>query len=312
MKYKKIAFLFPGQGAQVVGMGKDFCDAFAPAREAFEEADTTLNRHLSKVIFEGPEGALTETKNSQCAIYLVSMAILRVLQKQFPDLKPTICAGLSLGEYTALAASGRFGFGQGLTLVEYRGACMQEACLATEGTMAALFGLTAEQVEKMVSELALVGELWVANYNAPTQIVISGTKRAVALAIEAAKQRGAKRAIPLEVHGAFHSGLMKSAQTKLQGKIAELELQESPIALVMNVPGNFVSEKESVRRYLVEQVTSSIKWAQSIGVMQDVDCFVEIGPGRTLAGLNRHIGVTAPTINVGKVADLENLATAMD
>ena len=162
---KKSAFLFPGQGAQSVGMGKDFYETYTAAREVFQQGDELLGRSLSKLIFEGPAEALTETRNSQTAIYLTSIALLRVLTEQFPDLKPSVCAGLSLGEYTALTASKKVAFESCLPLVQFRGNAMNDACEATRGTMAALFGLSAEDVEQMVAELALPNDLWVANFN---------------------------------------------------------------------------------------------------------------------------------------------------
>ncbi len=305
---KKIAFLFPGQGAQSVGMGKDFYENYVEAREVFQQGDELLLRALSKIIFEGPGDLLTETRNSQTGIYLMSIAVLRVLQKQFPELKPSVCAGLSLGEYTAFTASGRIPFETCLPLVQFRGDAMNEACEQTDGTMAALFGLSAEEVEGMVRELDLPDDLWAANFNCPGQTVISGTQRGVEAGIEAAKARGAKRVIPLKVHGAFHSGLMRLAEQKLGEKIRETEILESPVALVMNVPGGYVSDRDQMRTYLTRQVTSPVRWEQGIrAMMPNVECFIEIGCGRTLAGMNKQIGVPAPTISINKIEDLEKL-----
>lgn len=305
---KKIAFLFPGQGAQSVGMGKDFYENYVEAREVFQQGDELLLRALSKIIFEGPGDLLTETRNSQTGIYLMSIAVLRVLQKQFPELKPSVCAGLSLGEYTAFTASGRIPFETCLPLVQFRGDAMNEACEQTDGTMAALFGLFAEEVEGMVRELDLPDDLWAANFNCPGQTVISGTQRGVEAGIEAAKARGAKRVIPLKVHGAFHSGLMRLAEQKLGEKIRETEILESPVALVMNVPGGYVSDRDQMRTYLTRQVTSPVRWEQGIrAMMPNVECFIEIGCGRTLAGMNKQIGVPAPTISINKIEDLEKL-----
>lgn len=305
---KKIAFLFPGQGAQSVGMGKDFYNLFQEAKEIFQEGDDLLKRSLSKIVFEGPSELLVETRNSQTGIYLTSLAILRVLQKQLPNLKPLICAGLSLGEYTALTASGRLPFKTGISLVQLRGEAMNAACEATLGTMAAIFGLSAEEVEAMVLELNLPNDLWVANFNSPGQTVLSGTLKGVQAGIESAKARGAKRAIPLQVHGAFHSGLMRLAQEQLTMPINDAEILDSSIKLVMNVPGGFVSEREAIRDNMIRQITAPVRWEQGIrAMMPEVDLYIEIGCGRTLAGLNRPI-VSAPTISINKIEDLEQLA----
>lgn len=305
---KKIAFLFPGQGAQFVGMGKDFYQHFTAAREMFQLGDEILQRSLSKIIFEGPSDVLTETRNSQTGIYLNSMAILKVLEEQFPDLKPYACAGLSLGEYTALSASGHLPFETCLPLVQFRGEAMNAACETTKGTMAALFGLSSDEVKNMVQELNLPGDLWAANFNCPGQTVISGTLKGVEAGIEAAKNRGAKRAIPLKVHGAFHSGLMRLAEERLAEKIDQIKINASPIRLVMNVCGEFVEDPDEMRIQLIKQVTSPVCWEQGIrAMMPEVELFVEIGCGRTLAGMNKQIGVQVPTISIQKLEDLEAL-----
>ncbi len=306
--FKKIAFLFPGQGAQTVGMGKDFHHAFSIARETFEEADSLLQRDLSKIVFEGSLELLTETRNSQPGIYVTSLALMRVLQKEFPSLRPSVCAGLSLGEYTALTASGRLSFQTCLPLVQIRSESMNEACEKVKGTMAALFGLSAGEVEELVRALQLPNDLWTANFNCPGQTVISGTLKGVEAGIEAAKARGAKRIIPLRVHGAFHSGLMRYAEEKLTPHLNAAIFQESSIQLVMNVPGNYVQETASIRSFLIQQVTNAVRWEQGIRAMQDVDLFLEIGCGRTLAGFNKQIGVTAPTLSIQQVADLDALS----
>lgn len=305
------AFLFPGQGAQTSGMGKDFYDHFPIARQTFEEANEILKRDLSTLIFEGPLEELTQTRNSQLGIYVTSIALLRVIERQFPSLKPTICSGLSLGEYTALTATGRLSFMQTLPLVQARGHYMHEACCAKEGTMAAIFGLDVEAIETVVKDLQLPEDLWVANFNCPGQIVISGTLKGVAKGIEAAKAVGATRAIPLKVHGAFHSGLMQAAKEQLAIEIEPLEIQVSDTQFVMNVPGNFVSHPQKVKRHLIEQVTSPVCWQQGIKAMGEVTQFIEIGPGRILTGLNKQIVPQSCTINVSKISDLDILAAKL-
>jgi len=298
---KKIAFIFPGQGAQYVGMGKDFYDTHPAARAVFEQADQILGYSLSEIIFQGLEGKLVETKYSQLAIFVVSCAILATL-----DLTPAICAGLSLGEYTALYASGRLSFAETLLLISERARLMNEACERTKGTMAAVLGLSAEGVESAVRGIP---EVWVANYNCPGQTVISGTLEGVERGSTALKAAGAKRVLPLTVHGAFHSGLMQTARDGLAPSIAKAHFQTSDIQLVMNAPGRFVSEISEIQRYLTAQVTESVRWEQGIGAMEEqgVDLYVEIGPGKTLTGMNKKIGVKGQTISIETVADLEKV-----
>ena len=224
-KLKRIAFLFPGQGAQYPGMAQDFYENFSCARMTFEEADDLLGDSLSKIILNGPADVLTETHHSQVGIYVTSLAILRVLQELY-EIKPHICAGLSLGEYSALTAAGYLSFSQALPLVKKRGLFMSQACEMTKGTMAVVMGLEADIVEKCVKDVNLPDDLWVANYNCPGQIVISGTQKGIAAGTEALKAHHAKRILPLQVHGAFHSGLMKSAQDKLAPFIYETAFQK--------------------------------------------------------------------------------------
>lgn len=300
----KIAFIFPGQGSQYVGMGKDFYDAFPIARETFQEADHILNENLSKIIFEGPESTLTQTRYSQVAIFVVSMAILRVIQQQFPDLIPDVCAGLSLGEYTALCASGRLGFAETLLLVKERARLMNEACEKTTGTMAAVLGLDAAGVEAAVKG---IDGVWVANFNAPGQTVISGTKEGIEKASVILKEKGAKRIIPLTVHGAFHSGLMKMAQDQLTPAIQQAPIQNSTIAFCMNVPGNYVQSIDEIRQNLASQVTHSVRWEQEIEAMKasGIEFFLEIGCGKTLSGLNRKMNAQGHSVD--KVPDMEGI-----
>jgi len=285
-------------------MGKDFAASFAAARETFEEADDILSESISRVVFEGPEELLTQTKYSQIGIFVASAAILRTIETQFPLLKPSICAGLSLGEYTALFASGRLGFADTLKLVRERSRLMNEACERTQGAMSAVLGLDPEAVEEALRGIEGV---WIANYNCPGQIVISGTKQGVENAAASLKAKGAKRVLPLSVHGAFHSGLMQSAQDGLAPFIAAAPIGDSQVEFVMNVPGDFVVNADEVRRHLTAQVTHSVRWEQGIRAMGEMDLFLEIGCGKTLSGMNKKIGVLAPTVSVDKVEDLERI-----
>ncbi|MBI3236293.1 MAG: ACP S-malonyltransferase [Chlamydiales bacterium] len=306
---KKFAFLFPGQGAQYPGMGKEFCDAFSTAKEVFEEADEHLKTPFSKLIFEGPSTELTLTKNSQIAIYITSVAILRTLQQQFPGWIPSVCAGLSLGEYTALTASNRIGFQECLELVKWRATWMHEACEENLGSMQVVLGLDLPQVEAALKTLSSEERVWIANINCPGQIVIAGDLAGLSSASSALKLQGAKRVLPLDVSGAFHSGLMQSAKEKLEPKIRSVDLKNSEIGLVMNVPGGFVHDLESIKGYLIQQVTSPVRWEQGIRSIAEkgVDLYLEIGPGKTLAGMNKRIGIREPTYSLETLADLEKL-----
>ena len=311
---KKFAFLFPGQGAQYPGMGKDCYDQFPIARQVFEEADNFLNCAFSKLIFEGPADELTLTKNSQIAIYIASIAVLRVVQQQFSGVTPALCAGLSLGEYTALTAAGKISFVDCLDLVRTRGAAMHQACLETKGTMQVVLGMTEEAVDSVIRELNPPHPVWVANLNCPGQVVIAGTIEALDLAGEALKLKGAKRILPLDVSGAFHSGLMASAQKKLFDKISTVPFLESNIDVVMNVPGDLVMSAAEMRQVLIEQVVCPVRWEKGIHkmVQQNVAIYLEMGPGKTLSGMNKRIGVAQPTFSVEKVSDLEQLNSMME
>ena len=310
---KKIAFIFPGQGAQYPGMGKDFYDSSQVARTLFEEANDLLGRDLTSVIFNGPVETLTETRNSQTGIYLVSVAILRVLSELFPETAPTICAGLSLGEYTAATAAGYLSFEDGLPLVQYRGQFMNDACEASQGAMAVILGLSPDLVEEIVREANLPDDLWAANFNCPGQVVVSGTHKGVEAAAAAAKAKGAKRVLPLQVHGAFHSGLMIEAQERLSEHVSEIPLNEPRAKLVMNVTGDVVNDENAVRDLLIRQVTSPVRWQQGVETIenQGVDLYIEMGPGKTLAGFNKRIGVQSPTISIERIDDIKLLEEAL-
>lgn len=301
----KLAFIFPGQGAQYTGMGKEFYDTFSLARQTFEEADDLLQRNLSKIILNGPDDVLTETKNNQAAIFVVSMALLRVLQQECPQYKPSVCAGLSLGEYTALAAAQKMSFADCLTLVQHRGAFMNDACEKTRGGMAVVLGLEGAEVEELVRNANLPNDLWVANFNCPGQVVIAGTVRGLEKGSELAQKKGAKRVLPLQVHGAFHSGLMKEAEARLEPYIRQAAIRESRVELVMNVPGDFVQEVEQIRSNLVKQVTHSVRWEQGVRRMAErgVEKFIEIGCGKTLSGFNKRIGVAS--VSIENLSDLK-------
>lgn len=311
--YRSIAFIFPGQGAQYPGMGKDFYQTFPEAKLTFEEADDLLKRKISTIILEGPEDLLTQTRNSQVGIYIMSIAVLRSMQKLLPHLVPSYCAGFSLGEYSAATAAGCISFNEGLQIVQQRGLYMNDACEAVKGTMAAVIGLDADTIEQMVKEVNLPNDLWAANFNCPGQVVISGTMRGIEAGAEAAKARGAKRVLPLAVHGGFHSGLMAMAEDLLAPHVEGLPLKKGSAQLVMNVTGRSSTSIEETKKNLILQVTHPVRWEHSMRYIaeQGADLFIELGCGKTLAGFHKRIGVTAPIISVEKVEDLKNLEQAM-
>ncbi|MCB1085259.1 MAG: ACP S-malonyltransferase [Chlamydiia bacterium] len=302
---KKIAVIFPGQGAQYVGMGKDFYETFSTAKETFEEANQVLDFSLSDLCFNGPSEELTLTKNSQVAIYVMSIALWRVFKEQCPEIVSAVMAGLSLGEYTALTASGRLSFSEGIALVRARGLAMHESGERHPGTMAVCLGLEVAAVNEAIGS---IDGVWVANLNCPGQVVISGSREGIEKSKTLLKEKGAKRVLPLDVSGAFHSGLMEEAQSALKEKINQIKLTPSQTALVMNVSGGYVTEEE-IRECMVSQVVSPVQWEKGIRAMQEkgVSLFIEIGCGKTLAGMNRKIGIQGETLSLEKVEDLEKL-----
>jgi len=286
----KIAFVFPGQGSQVVGMGKDLFEQFEPAANLFKKADQKLNFSLTDLIFEGPKEELTLTHNTQPALLTTSIAILEHF-KQF-DIQPDYVAGHSLGEYSALVAAGVLSFEDGVYAVRKRGEYMQEAVPAGEGAMAAVLGLDREQLTAVTVEVSNAGNsVQLANLNCPGQIVISGTTKGVELAGEKAKEAGAKRAIPLEVSGPFHSELMKPAAEKFASVLDDLDLVDAKIPVIANVSAAPIQNQEDIKTKLVEQLYSSVLWEDSVRNMLDlgVDTFIEIGPGKVLSGLIKKI-----------------------
>lgn len=304
---KKCAYLFPGQGAQIPGMGKDFYETFPIARRTFEEADALLSKPFSDLIFNGSASELKETIHSQLSIFIVSVAILRATQEQFPSLVPAATAGLSLGEYTALVASQKLSFQNALLLVKARATYMQEACERQKGMMAAVLGLEADLVEECVQQLQETHSVWVANLNCPLQVVIAGTADGINAATPLLRDKGARRVLPLEVSGAFHSGLMQEARERLEPHILSAKFQTSEIALVMNVPGGFVSSISEMQRNLIQQVTHPVRWEQGIHAIAQnrVELCIEMGPGKTLAGMNKKIVPSLTTLSIEKVADLD-------
>ncbi len=305
-----VVLLFSGQGAQKVGMGKDFHEASATARALFELADEVLGFPLSTTMFEGPEEELTRTSRCQPALYLHGLVALALLKERVGGLNPVAAAGLSLGEFTAHSAAGTFSFEDGLKLVARRGLFMEEACQATQGAMAALIGGEEEAVKALAAECAVD----VANFNAPGQIVLSGTVEGIDAAVEKARDHGIRRAIKLNVAGAYHSRLMQSAQDQLAAELAGVSMQPPGIPVVCNFGASVVSDPAAIRSMLEKQVTGSVRWTESIRLLCEMGhrTFVELGPGKVLAGLVGKIDKDATVHSIEDLASLEAVTELLD
>jgi [acyl-carrier-protein] S-malonyltransferase len=306
-----VAFLFPGQGSQAVGMGKELAENYPAARRTFEEADDALGYKLSQVCFEGPEDQLRLTEITQPAILAASVAALRVLQSSIA--KPAYVAGHSLGEYSAHVAAGTITFADAIRTVRNRGKYMQEAVPLCMGTMAAILGMDFEKVAAVCQDAAQGEVCEPANINSPEQIVISGHTAAVERAARLADERGAKRAKLLPVSAPFHCSLMKPAQDRLQNDLNALTFQQPVFPVVCNVDAEIITGFEPARDALVRQVTGSVKWYQSMRLLiaKGVQRYVEIGPGKVLCGLMRQIDRSQLCLNVGDEASLRKTVEAL-
>ena len=302
--------MFPGQGSQFVGMGRDLRDAFPSVRALYEEADEILGAPLSRVCFEGPEDELVKTVNTQPAIYLHSIAVLRLLEER--GHRPEAVAGHSLGEYSACVAAGAIEHRDALRLVRRRGELMFQAGLERPGAMAAVLGLSEGALEEALAEARAAGTVVAANLNSPGQVVISGDPPAVEKAMETARARGAKRAMRLPVSGAFHSPLMRPAAEGLRAALAEVPIRDAAVPVFGNATAAPARDAARIREALEAQLVSPVRWEESVramraaGVMQ----FLEVGPGKVLRGLVRNIDREVAVESIGDPASLEAFAAA--
>lgn len=306
------AFVFPGQGSQFVGMGKDLAESFTEAREVFQEVDDALGQNLTKLMFEGPEGDLNLTANTQPALMAVSMAVVRVLEKQGGIHMASACqfvAGHSLGEYSALTAAGAIQLADTAKLLRIRGTAMQEAVPVGVGAMAAILGLDFEDVKEIAAAASKDGVCAAANDNAPGQVVVSGHKGAVEAAIALATAKGAKRAIALPVSAPFHCSLMEPAARRMAEALAAATIKAPVVPVVANVTASAVTSPDEIRRLLVEQVTGRVRWRESVTWMkeQGVTDMIELGAGKVLGGLVKRIEKDVSGESVGTPEQIEAL-----
>lgn len=299
----KLAFIFPGQGAQKVGMGKDFYETFDNVKEIFDGACEWLDLDIKALCFEEND-KLDLTEYSQPALVTTCLAMADVLRNK--GIEPDISAGLSLGEYCAIATAGAISVKDAITTVRKRGILMEQAVPAGQGAMAAVLGMTAEEIDEVVDSISDVS---VANYNCPGQIVITGKKESVEEAGEKLQEAGAKRVVPLNVSGPFHSAMLEEAGEKLADVLEKVTISELQIPYVTNVTAEFVNDHQKIRSLLAKQISSPVKWQQSVEAMiaEGVDTFVEIGPGKTLAGFMRKINRNVKVYNVQTIEDIEKV-----
>lgn len=334
----QVAFLFPGQGSQIVGMGADIFTASTAARHVFEAVDQALGFSLSELCFHGPENSLRETINAQPAIVTVSLALLAAFQEALSSpahlsswsspLVPSYTAGHSVGEYAALVAAGALDLESAARLVRIRGELMHQEGSVCPGGMAAIIGMDGETLEAICQEVTVQtvgslspdarvhqgeGQVAIANFNAPGQIVISGERRALGLAMDKAKARGAKRVIPLAVSGAFHSPVMQPAASSLAEAIDATNIHDAAIPIIGNIDAIPLTEAQAIRAELAQQIASPVQWIRTIEYLArvGVTIFLEIGPGQALTGMVKRIAKGATTINIGGMAEIEKAVSTM-
>ncbi|WP_019376505.1 ACP S-malonyltransferase [Virgibacillus halodenitrificans] len=305
---KKVAFMFPGQGSQAVGMGQSFYDEYQKFRELYDEANSLLKKDITKIMFEGPKEILTETENTQPALLLSSIAVHTLLIEE--EIQPVMTVGHSLGEYSALVAAGAISLEEALPLVATRGKLMEEAFPKGQGTMAAVLGMNEEKIQDCLNEVEdeIVD---IANLNCPGQIVISGSKEGIEEATKVLKANGAKRVMPLNVSGPFHSRLMKSANEKFSNHLNEVHFSDTSIPVYANVSASPVTEHQRMKELLIKQLYSPVRFEESIRKMIEagVDAFVEVGNGKVLSGLVRKIDKQAKTFAVQDKESLQEFVT---
>ncbi len=311
MASSDLAFVFPGQGSQTVGMGKDFCDQFTIAKRVFAEADDALGFSVSQLCFAGPEADLKLTENTQPAILTMSVAALRVLESE-TDLRPALVAGHSLGEYSALVAAGALSFGDAVRIVRERGRLMQQAVPAGEGAMAVILGLDMDAVRQLCLDASDHDLVAPANYNGGGQIVIAGAKNAVVRAMALAKERGAKRALDLPVSAPFHCQLMGPAAEGLKQVLQNVTVKPFAVGVVTNVEAEINRDSQRVKELLVDQAVRPVRWEESVNKIFQSGCqrAIEIGPGKVLKGLIKRIAPALETENFETPADLARMKAA--
>ncbi|RDL52313.1 Malonyl CoA-acyl carrier protein transacylase [Ensifer sp. M14] len=310
-----IAFTFPGQGSQAVGMGKDLADAFPEAAAVFAEVDEALGEKLSEIMWNGPEETLTLTANAQPALMAVSMAVIRVLEAKGLDLKSKVSfvAGHSLGEYSALCAAGSFSIADTARLLRIRGNAMQAAVPVGKGAMAAIIGLEHADVDAICREASALGSCQIANDNGGGQLVISGEKAAVEKAAALASEKGAKRALMLPVSAPFHSSLMAPAADAMREALAKVEKHDPSVPVIANVLAAPVSDADEIARLLVEQVTGQVRWRETVEwfAANNITTLYEVGSGKVLTGLARRIDKSVTGITVNTPADIDTALSAL-
>ncbi|MBC8388520.1 MAG: ACP S-malonyltransferase [Actinobacteria bacterium] len=311
---EKIAFVFPGQGSQNIGMGKDLIEKYEEAKIIFEKANIALKEEgvdISKLCFEGPEEELKSTANAQPAILTISTILFELLEKN--NIRPSVVAGHSLGEYSALVASSAIKFDKAIKLVRKRGEYMQNATPLGTGSMLAIIGLEEVEIIKLCKNVSSYGIIEITNYNSPTQIVVSGEIKPLEKLSELARARGAKKIIPLKVSAPFHSSLMKLAKDNLARYLERIEIDNPQIPIICNVNANYVKNKEEVRLALIEQMNHPVLWVDSIKKMgyEGINNFIEVGPGKVLRGLIKQIIPDSKVFNVFDSDSLKNVVENM-